>query len=66
MDIASLDTALSGATTANSLGTAVLGKQLDVTEQMGDLMAASLQALPGPALERSVNPAVGSNFDVSV
>lgn len=66
MDIASLSTALSNASVANSFGTAMLGKQLDVTETMGQSMVNALNAMPAPSLEHSVNPAVGGNFDVSV
>lgn len=52
--------AMSTATTAvgKDLGLAMLSKQLDTTEAMGSQMIA--------AMEMSVNPSVGSNFDMSV
>lgn len=58
MDIASLSTALSAVTTNNDVGVAMLSKQLDMTEDMGDSMVK--------AMELSVTPAIGGNFDVSV
>ena len=64
MEIGSLNStalsALNSATTATgqSIGLAMLGKQLDVTNQMGSSMIK--------AMENSVNPSVGGNFDMSV
>lgn len=66
MEITSLSTALSNAATANSFGTAVLGKQLDVVNAEAAVMIQAMNSMPRAALERSVNPAVGSNIDVSV
>ena len=59
MEITSLSTALSNATTANSFGTAVLGKQLDVVNAEAATMIQAMNSMPRAALERSVNPAVG-------
>ncbi|MCI8894263.1 MAG: putative motility protein [Lachnospiraceae bacterium] len=55
MDIASLSTALSMTQTSNDVGTLMLSKQLDLMETQGDSMVK--------ALEQSVNPHLGSNFD---
>ena len=45
------------------IGTAVLGKALDSQEAAG---AGLLKMIDAAAMERSVNPNVGSNFDISV
>ena len=61
MDIASLSTALSSVQASgsvqNDVGVLMLSKQLDLTETMGAEMVK--------AMEQSVNPNVGVNFDVS-
>ena len=44
--------------TSTDIGIAVLGKQLDLSETMGDSMVR--------AMELSVNPNVGSNIDIYV
>lgn len=62
MDINSLTTtalsALNSSSTSTDIGLLVLGKQLDVSETLGDNMVH--------AMELSVNPSVGGNIDVSV
>lgn len=64
MDISALNTtalsALNSATTktGQAIGLAMLDKQLDMTQVLGNGMVK--------AMENSVNPAVGGNFDVSV
>lgn len=62
MDINSLPSialsALDMPSTNTDIGVIMLSKQLDVSESMGDSMVR--------AMELSVNPAVGSNFDVYV
>lgn len=52
--------ALTKATTPTSqaIGLEMLNKQLDVTNQMGSSMIR--------AMENSVNPSVGGNFDMSL
>lgn len=45
-------------TSPSDIGVAILGKQLDVTQKLGDTMVQ--------ALERSVNPHIGGNIDISV
>ncbi|MDD6057115.1 MAG: YjfB family protein [Clostridiales bacterium] len=69
MNLGTLDMALNALNTydvasvgagsvSNSIGTAVLGKSLDITEQMGASMIKMM--------EQSVNPGVGRNIDVYV
>lgn len=64
MEIGSLNStalsALSKATTpvGQAIGLEMLNKQLDVTNQMGSSMIK--------AMENSVNPSVGGNFDMSL
>lgn len=50
--------ALDMSSTSTDIGIAVLGKQLDLSETMGDSMVR--------AMELSVNPNVGSNIDIYV
>ncbi|MBO6298478.1 MAG: YjfB family protein [Lachnospiraceae bacterium] len=45
------------------IGTAVLGKALDSQETAG---AGLIKMIDAAAMERSVNPNVGGNFDISV
>lgn len=58
MDIASLSTVLNMSKANNDIGTIMLSKQLDLAQEQGDSMAK--------ALELSVTPYLGSNFDVSI
>lgn len=61
MDIPALSVALSGVKTANDVGMAVLSKAMDQSEIQG---AGLVSMIDAAAMERSVNPAVGSNFDM--
>jgi len=63
MDIASLATTMSSIDLQGKVGTAVLSKSMDMNEVLG---AELVQLIDSAAMERSVNPAVGSNFDVRV
>lgn len=63
MDIAGLSVSLSQINTLNQVGTAVLDKALDTTEVLGQGLVSMIDAA---AMERSVNPHIGSNFDVIV
>lgn len=58
MDIASLSTAMSMTQTQNDVGIAVLGKQLDMVEVMGDSMLKMM--------EQSVTPHLGGSIDISI
>ena len=55
--------ALSNAKIANSVGTAVLGKTMDLNETMGQGL---INMIDKASMERSVNPSVGSRFDMLV
>lgn len=61
MDIPALSMALSNVKTANEVGMAVLSKAMDQNEIQG---AGLVNMIDAAAMERSVNPAVGSNFDM--
>lgn len=63
MDIAGLSTALSTARLGNEVGVAMLGKAMDQNEAAGNGL---LKMIDASAMERSVNPHIGSHFDMSV
>ena len=63
MDIAGLSMNLSAISTMSKISTAVLSKELDTNEALGEGL---VQMLDAAAMERSVNPAVGANFDMRV
>ena len=63
MDIAGVSMALSNAKIANSVGTAFLGKTMDLNETMGQGL---INMIDKASMERSVNPSVGSRFDMLV
>lgn len=62
MNIPELSTALATVNLQNQVGIAVLDKALDNTETVGE----SLIQMMDRSMELSVNPAVGSNFDMYV
>ena len=63
MDIAGLSMALSQVNTMNDIGVAVFSKQLDMNESLGQSMVAMMDR---SVMEQSVQPHIGSNFDMSV
>lgn len=63
MDIAGVSMALANVQTANQVSTAVLDKALETNESLG---AGMVQMIDAAAMERSVNPNVGGNFDVRI
>jgi hypothetical protein len=63
MDIAGLSTALATGSIQSRVGTAVLSKALDTNDELG---AGLVNMIDAAAMERSVNPAVGGNIDISV
>ena len=63
MDIAGLSMNLSAISTTSKVGTAVLSKALDTNEALGQGLVEMIDAA---AMERSVNPAVGANFDMRI
>ncbi len=62
MNIAALSTTMASIELGDKIGTAVLSKVLDSSEAAG----ASMIDMMDRSMELSVNPAVGSNFDMSV
>ena len=63
MDIASLSVALSQSSALNQIGTAVLSNALDTHETLGQGL---VNMIDSAAMERSVYPHIGSNFDMIV
>ncbi len=63
MDIASLSVALSHSSSLNQIGTAVLSNALDTQEVIGQEF---VEMIDSAAMERSVYPHIGSNFDMVV
>lgn len=63
MDIAGLSTAMASSSLQGKVGIAVLSKAMDLNEELG---AGMVQMIDAAALERSVNPSVGGNFDMSI
>jgi hypothetical protein len=63
MGLVSMAVNFKSAMTMNDISTAVLAKALDTNRDLGQGM---VEMLDSAALERSVNPAVGGNIDISV
>lgn len=63
MDIAAVSMSLSQVELGGKVGTAVLDKAMETNEALGEGL---VQMIDAAAMERSVNPAVGSNFDFRI
>lgn len=63
MDIAGLSMAMSASQVNSAFGVAMLSKSLDVAETTGTQITNMIDAA---AMERSVNPGVGANFDMYI
>ncbi len=63
MDIAGLSMAMSTAKTNDAYGVAMLAKTLDQASVTGSQVVDMMDAA---AMELSVNPHIGGNFDMSV
>lgn len=63
MDIAGVSMAMSANRIQSQIGTAVLSKAMDTNEALGQGL---VQMIDSAAMERSVNPNVGANFDMRV
>jgi len=63
MDIAGLSMAMSTNQVQTQVSTAVLSKSMDTLETLGQGM---VQMIDAAAMEQSVNPAVGGNFDMRI
>ena len=63
MDIASVSMALAQIDSLSQVGIAVLDRAMESSEAAG---AGIIRMMDAAAMERSVNPAIGSNFDMLV
>ena len=63
MDIASVAISMTQASSLSKIGTAMLDKALDTNQELGQGLMKMIDAA---AMERSVNPHIGSNFDMIV
>lgn len=63
MDIASISMAMAQTKSLSNVGAAVLNKAMESNEIAGQ---GIINMMDAAAMERSVNPAVGSNFDMLV
>lgn len=63
MNIAGLSMVMSANNVQSQVGTAVLSKAMDTNEALGQGL---VQMIDSAAMERSVNPNVGANFDMRV
>ncbi len=63
MDIAAMSTTLAQTQLGGKVGIAVLDKAMESNKTLADNL---VQMIDTAAMERSVNPAVGGNFDIRV
>ncbi len=63
MDIAGLSTALANVSLQSRVSVAVLNKAMDTSKVLGDRMVEMMDAA---AMELSVNPDLGANFDMRI
>ena len=63
MDIASISMAMAQTNSLSKVGVAVLDKAMESNEIAGQ---GIMKMMDAAAMERSVNPAIGSNFDMVV
>lgn len=63
MDIAGVSMEMANISLQTKVGTAVLSKAMDTNEALGNGL---IQMIDAAAMEQSVNPNVGGNFDLRV
>lgn len=63
MDIGALSSALANAKTLSAVGVAMLDKTMDMQEVAG---AGIVGMIDAAAMEQSVNPHIGGNFDMRI
>lgn len=63
MDVAGLSMSMAAGKVQNQVGIAMLSKAMDTNEALGQGLVEMIDAA---AMERSVNPSVGANFDMRV
>lgn len=63
MDIARLSMSMSTANVQSQVSMAVLSNALDMTKELGQGL---IEIMDAAAMELSVNPGVGANFDIRI
>ena len=63
MNIASVAMSMTNASSLSKMGTDMLDKALDTNQELGQGL---MEMIDAAAMERSVNPHIGSNFDMVV
>lgn len=63
MNIAGLSMDMANSSTLSKVGVAVLDKTMETNEALG---AGLVQMIDAAAMEQSVNPSVGANFDIRI
>lgn len=63
MDVAGLSSALANVSTQNQVSTAVLAKAMDTNEALG---VGMIEMIDAAAMENTVTPWIGGNFDARV
>ena len=63
MNIASVAMSMTNASSLSKIGTAMLDKAMDTNQVLGQGLVEMIDVA---AMERSVNPHIGSNFDMIV
>lgn len=66
MDIAGLSTAMSMSKVQTDWGMKMLGKTMDAANTQGSQLAQMIASVPTAQMELSVNPGIGSQFDIRV
>lgn len=66
MDIAGLSTALSMSNLQTGWGMKMLDKAMDTAKSQGSQLSEMIASVPASQMELSVNPYVGSQFDVRI
>lgn len=63
MDIARLSMSMSASNVQSQVSIAVLSNALDMTEELGQGL---IKIMDAAAMELSVNPSLGANFDIRI
>ncbi len=66
MDIAALSTSMAMSNIQTQWGMKMMSNAIDTAETQGAQMAQMIASVPAAQMELSVNPYVGSQFDMSV
>lgn len=66
MDIAALSTSMAMSGLQTEWGMKMMSNAIDTAEAQGAQMAQMIASVPAAQMELSVNPYVGSQFDMSV